>query len=125
MMTPWQMWKQSFAAWETTTSRYLENVLANPAVLGPAAMLMTAATKAKAISDRAAAHWWSTLGLPTRVDQERSLHKLNQLESRLLDLEEQLVDAHAQLAAARKAAAVGAHAAAVVTDIPSGQAPAE
>ena len=67
----------------------------------------------------------TTSGLPTRVDQERSLHKLNQLESRLLDLEEQLVDAHAQLAAARKAAAVGAHAAAVVTDIPSGQVPAE
>jgi hypothetical protein len=28
--------------------------------------------------------------LPTRRDQERSLHKLNQLESRLYDLEEQL-----------------------------------
>ena len=30
---------------------------------------------------------------PNRRDQERTLHKLNQLESKLLDLEEQLADA--------------------------------
>ena len=32
----------------------------------------------------------AALGLPTRRDQERALHKLNQLESRLYDLEERL-----------------------------------
>jgi hypothetical protein len=89
-MKPWEMWKQTFNTWETTTSRYLENVMSNPAVLNPAAALLTAATKVKAVTDRAASQWWAMLGLPTRVDQERSLHKLNQLESRLLDLEEQL-----------------------------------
>jgi len=39
----------------------------------------------------AVAAWWSSFGLPTRRDQERALHKLNQLESRLYDLEEQLL----------------------------------
>ncbi len=89
-MKPWQLWKQSFTTWESTTSRFLDKVMANPAVLNPAAGLLTAVTKAKAASNRVASQWWSMVGLPTRVDQERSLHKLNQLESRLLDLEEQL-----------------------------------
>lgn len=89
-MKPWQLWKQSFTTWETTTARLLDKVMANPVVLNPAAGLLTAVTKAKAASNRAASQWWSMVGLPTRVDQERSLHKLNQLESRLLDLEEQL-----------------------------------
>jgi hypothetical protein len=46
--------------------------------------------KTKAATDKAIASWWAMVGLPTRRDQERSLHKLNQLESRLYDLEEQL-----------------------------------
>jgi hypothetical protein len=52
--------------------------------------MLTAAMKTKAATDKAMSAWWSMLGLPTRRDQERSLHKLNQLESRLYDLEEKL-----------------------------------
>ena len=33
----------------------------------------------KAATDKVMSAWWSTLGLPTRRDQERSLHKLDQL----------------------------------------------
>jgi hypothetical protein len=61
-------------------------------VLGPSGRLLTAVMKAKAAGDRAAATWWGTLGLPTKRDQERALHALNQLESRLHDLEERLAD---------------------------------
>ena len=91
-MNPWDLWKKSFDAWETATASYLEKVLANPSVLGPAGAMLTAAMKTKAASDRAVAAWWSSWGLPTRRDQERALHKLNQLESRMLDLEEKLED---------------------------------
>jgi len=91
----WDLWKQGFGAWETTTSQYMEKLLQNPAVLGPAGAMLTAAMKTKAATDKALAAWWSAFGLPTRHDQERALHKLNQLESRLYDLEEQLVDARA------------------------------
>ena len=84
----WDMWKKGFAAWESATSTYLEQVLSNPAVLGPAGAMLTAAMKTKVASDKAWASWWSAWGLPTRRDQERALHKLNQLESRLYDLEE-------------------------------------
>ena len=89
----WDMWKQGFTAWEQATAQYMEKTLSNPSVLGPAGSLMTAVMKTKSVTDRAMTGWWSMLGLPTRRDQERSLHKLNQLESRILDLEEQLADA--------------------------------
>ena len=92
-MSLWDTWKKGFTAWESTTAAYLEQVMANPAVLGPAGMMLTAAMKTKAATDKAMAGWWSTIGLPTRRDQERSLHKLNQLESRIADLEDQLVAA--------------------------------
>ena len=91
-MNPWDMWKKGFEAWEKTTAEYLKVVLKNPAVLGPAGSLLTAAMKTKAASDRAVASWWGAIGLPTKRDQERALHKLNTLESRLMDLEEQLED---------------------------------
>ena len=86
----WDLWKQGFTAWEQATTQYVERVLQNPGVLGPAGAMLTLSMKTKAATDRVMTAWWSTLGLPTRRDQERSLHKLNQLESRLYDLEEQL-----------------------------------
>jgi hypothetical protein len=87
----WDMWKQGFAAWEQTTAQYMEKVLSNPGVLGPAGAILTAAMKTKTATDNALSAWWAMFGLPTRRDQERALHKLNQLESRLYDLEEQLL----------------------------------
>ena len=86
----WDLWKQGFAAWEQATASYMEKVLSNPGVLGPAGAMLTAAMRTKAATDRVLSQWWATLGLPTRRDQERALHKLNQLESRLYDLEERL-----------------------------------
>ena len=89
----WDLWKQGFNAWEQATTQYMEKVLSNPAVLGPAGAMLTAAMKTKAATDKAVSAWWSTIGLPTRRDQERTLHKLNQLESRMFDLEEKIDDA--------------------------------
>jgi hypothetical protein len=86
----WETWKKGFAAWENATSLLADKVLQNPHVLAPGGALLTAAMKTKAAADRALDLWWSAWGLPTRRDQERALHKLNQLESRLMDLEEQL-----------------------------------
>ena len=90
MQNPWETWKKGFGAWESATAAYLEKVMDNPAVLGPAGALLTAFMRSKAAGDRALAGWWGALGLPTKRDQERTLHKLNQLDSRLCDLEERL-----------------------------------
>jgi hypothetical protein len=89
-MTMWEIWKQGFAAWERATTTLVEKTLSNPGVIGPAGALLTTVMKTKAASDHAMTRLWSMVGLSNRRDQERTLHKLNQLESRLFDLEEQL-----------------------------------
>lgn len=86
-------WKKGFDAWENQTAEYLEKVLKSPLVLTPAGTMLSAAMKAKAQTDKLMAQFWGAWGLPTKRDQERTLHALNMLESRLLDLEEKLTEA--------------------------------
>ena len=90
--TAWKTWKKSFDAWEGATARMMETWLESPRLLEPAGALLTAAMRAKAMHDEVAAAWWRGLGLPTRRDQERALHALNELHSRLYDLEERILD---------------------------------
>jgi hypothetical protein len=86
----WDTWKKGFDTWEARTAEMLEQVLKNPAVLEPMGAVLTATMKAKTATDKAMAQWWGLWGLPTKRDQERSLHALNTLQSRLNDLEERL-----------------------------------
>ncbi len=67
-------------------------------VLEPAGHWLSAAMKTKAASDRAVAAAWGAIGLPTKRDQERTLHALHQIQSRLLDLEEKLAERDAAAA---------------------------
>ncbi|MEM6289773.1 MAG: hypothetical protein AAGA54_00865 [Myxococcota bacterium] len=92
-MNVWKTWKTAFDAWENTTAQMLDPFLRSASVLEPMGFALSTTMKLKAMSDKATAAWWSSLGLPTKQDQERALHMLNQLESRILDLEEQLEDA--------------------------------
>ncbi|MBS2030148.1 MAG: hypothetical protein JST54_19755 [Deltaproteobacteria bacterium] len=89
-MNPWETWKKGFDAWENATAQYMEQFLKSESVLTPSGALLTAAMKTKAQMDKAAAQWWGLWGLPTKRDQERLLHTVNQLQSKLLDLEEKL-----------------------------------
>jgi hypothetical protein len=91
-MLGWDMWKKGFDAWESATAQYMEQVLKNPLVLGPSGAMLTAVMKAKAEAEKTQAKMWGSLGLPTKRDQERTLHALNQIQSRLIDLEEKLAD---------------------------------
>lgn len=91
-MSLWRQWKRGFDTWEGHTADLLEQVLRSPTVLNPAGQLMTTTLKLKAARDRMMALWWSSMGLPTRRDQERTLHALNELHSRLYDLEDRLKD---------------------------------
>jgi hypothetical protein len=95
-MSLWETWKKGFETWEGKTAELMEGVLKRPAVLQPMGSLLTATMKVKAAGNKAVANLWSTVGLPTRRDQERTLHALNQLNSRLIDLEEKLADAQAR-----------------------------
>lgn len=95
-MIGWDQWKKGFDTWEAATAKYVEAWMRSPLVLTPGGAMLTAAMRSKAAVDGAMDSWWSAVGLPTRRDQERSLHALNQLQSRLLDLEETLAEIRAQ-----------------------------
>ena len=86
----WDLWKKGFDAWEDATAKFLEQWLKSPLVLGPSGAMLTAMMKGRAAAEQAKAKIWGEMGLPTKRDQERTLHLLNQLHSRVLDLEEKL-----------------------------------
>jgi hypothetical protein len=92
----WEMWKKGFHAWEDASAKYFDHWLKSPLLLGPSGMMLGGAMKAKANCDRALATWVGSLGVATKRDQERTLHTLNQLESRMMDLEERLAEALAR-----------------------------
>ncbi len=89
-MNLWDSWKKGFDTWENRTAELLETVMKSTAFLEPMGQMLSATMKAKVATDKAMAQWWGLWGLPTKRDQERSLHALNQLQSRLNDLEERL-----------------------------------
>ncbi len=86
----WEVWKKAFYAWESTTAEYAEEVLRSPAVLKPSGTMLTLAMKMRAANQKAVATWLGAMGMPTKRDQERMLHTVNQLQSQLYDLEEKL-----------------------------------
>ena len=95
-MYNWESFKEAFNAWEKPTAALFETWLTSPLVLEPAGMMLTAMMRAKAASDRVAHNWWGGVGLATKRDQERTLHTLHELESKLLDLEERLAAAESR-----------------------------
>lgn len=83
----WEAYKKAFFQWEQASAEYAEKVMSNPAVLGPSGAMLSAVMRGKARADKLLASWWSLNGIPTRREQERILHSLNELHSRLTDLE--------------------------------------
>lgn len=92
----WTTVKQAFDAWESATAPMFEAWLKSPFVLGPAGNMLSAYSQMRATRERMMSAWWSTFGLPTRSDQRRALHAMNELQSRLIDLEEKLADLEAK-----------------------------
>lgn len=91
-MFDWKSLLKQFDRWENTTAAFSTEVLRSPLLLNPIGSAITQTFQAKSGLDRVLQQCWSALGLPTRTEQERVLHALNQLESRLYDLEEKLSD---------------------------------
>lgn len=89
-MLGWDLYKKGFDAWESATAAFVEKALENPLLLGPSGMMLKTMMQAKAGSDKAMARWLGMWGLATKRDQERTLHALNQIQSRLLDIEHKL-----------------------------------
>lgn len=86
----WDTYKKHFGAWEGATAKLLEGWLKSPLVLEPTGALLGALVKVRGVQHRVQNAWLNGLGVATRRDQERTLHLLHELESRLYDLQERL-----------------------------------
>jgi hypothetical protein len=84
--------KKRFDVWEDRAAKASARALESPRVLEPSGAAISALMRGKARLDRALHGAWSTLGLPTRRDQERTLRMLAVLERKVIDLEEKLED---------------------------------
>jgi hypothetical protein len=89
-MAAWEEFKKGFNSWEDSTAKVLERVLKSPKFIGPSGAALSAYMRARAKGENAKSELWSEVGVATRIDQERTLHLLNRLESRMLDLEERI-----------------------------------
>ncbi len=92
----WELFKESYDAWERAVSPFFESMLRSANLLEPGGSLLGTMTQWRQQQQRMAAAWWSLFGLPTRSDQQRTLHAINELQSRLIDLEEKLHDLEAR-----------------------------
>lgn len=84
------LFDQLFNVWEKRTSEYFEKLLRNPAFLNTMGGIMNSGYRNKVHFDRAMTAMWRNLNLPNKQDQERTLHLLNELHSRIYDLEEKI-----------------------------------
>ena len=89
-MDLFKTWKKGFDAWEKVTAEYMETVLRSPAILEPSGAMLGQVMKGWANANTQLAKFWGGMGVSTKRDQERALHALNQIQSRLLDIEERL-----------------------------------
>jgi hypothetical protein len=46
--------------------------------------------QSKSTANKAMARGWNAIGLTSRDDQDRALHRINQLESLIMDLQEEI-----------------------------------
>jgi hypothetical protein len=83
-------WKQWFDAWDANATQTFEQVLRNPSMLEMGGACLTGMMRMWSATQRARDAWWSAWGLPTRREQERLLHELQRLQSRVIDLQEEL-----------------------------------
>ena len=81
-----------YQAWEQQTAEYFDKLLRNDAFLDLTGGMMNTALRSKVAFDQMLSALWKGLLLPNKRDQERTLHLLNELHSRINDIEERLDD---------------------------------
>ncbi|MBL4637256.1 MAG: hypothetical protein JKY56_25600 [Kofleriaceae bacterium] len=89
-MSAWKVWKSGFDRWERSTSEYLDKALQSPAILGPTGTILKTVMRTKSTANKMVARAWNTIGLTSRNEQDRAVHRINQLEGKILDLQEEL-----------------------------------
>ena len=80
----------AFDRWEAWSTEPLESVLGSPRLTGPAGEWLSLMARGSALQQRWVRAWCSAWGVPSQESQERALHTLNEIQSRLYDVEDQL-----------------------------------
>lgn len=91
-MSKINFFRQAFNFWERTTRTYFDTLIRSPLFLTASGAGLNSFFMLKKATDQGLATFISGMGLPTRKDQIKALHLLNQLEGRLDDLEFKLAD---------------------------------
>ena len=89
---PFQFIRRSYERWDREATPLMETMLKNPFLTGTAGNVLNASARLVGMQRRVVSQWWSALGLPTRDDQERLLHAVHELQSRIIDLEDKLAE---------------------------------
>jgi len=96
-MSSKQIFDQLYQTWEAQTAAYLEKLMRNSSLLQLSGGLLNGVLRSKIIVDDMMTATWKSLMVPTKRDQERALHLLNELGSRLNDVEERVEDGDSEL----------------------------
>lgn len=89
-MTNKNLFEQAYTVWEKRTSKLLDGAMRNSQILKASSDFMNQQFKSKIVVDQALLKTWRNLLLPNKKDQEKTLHLLNELHSRIFDLEERI-----------------------------------
>ncbi len=85
-MSKTKFFRHAFNLWEKTTRAYFDTLIRSPLFLSTSGAGLNSFFMLKKFTDRGLETCISSMGLPTRKDQVKALHLLNQLEGRLDDL---------------------------------------
>jgi hypothetical protein len=86
----WSIFKAKFDSLENRAAGRIERLAQNPFLVGASARALTTFAQSKKTMDRAVAETLGAFGLATKRDQERLMHMVVELQSKLLDIEENL-----------------------------------
>jgi hypothetical protein len=86
----WSTFKAKFDSLENRAAGRIERLAQNPFLVGASARALTTFAQSKQTMDRAIAETLGIFGLATKRDQERLMHMVVELQSKLLDIEENL-----------------------------------
>ena len=92
-----KMFTKMFNTWEQQASQSMEQYLRNPSVLNFVGNFLQSGLKYKIYWDQFCLHSLKNLMLPNKRDQEKMMHQLNELNSRINDVEDNIEEGNIEI----------------------------
>ena len=84
--------KSSFKGFEAQVENYLDRLFTNETFLSMMAMALNINSARKVFIKKTMHSLWKSMQLPNKVDQDRTIYMVNELQFRLAQMEERLMD---------------------------------